>query len=91
MRKYQIIFLAALVLLTISAGFYLTSNYNINWWFIGGGGGTLSGGNYIMDGNPAQAEVVASSRGGNYLLDGGFFANPGAGINLNLFLPQISR
>ena len=91
MEKTKLILLGIMALLLVSAGFYLTSSYDINWWFIGGGGGTLSGGNYIMDGNPAQAEVVASARGGNYLLDGGFFANPGAGIHLNLFLPQISR
>ena len=91
MRKYQFILLAVLVLLIISATVYLSNSNTIDGWLIGGGGGTLSGGDYVMDGNPAQAEVVASLQGGNYLLDGGFFANPGAVISGNLFLPFISR
>lgn len=48
-------------------------NYSINWYTIGGGGGTSAGGNYSVTGTIGQP-ATATMSGGTYSLTGGFWS-----------------
>jgi len=52
-------------------------NYTIDWYTIGGGGGTSTGSVYAVSGTIGQPGVGASS-GNNYSVTGGFWALIGA-------------
>ena len=69
-KKIGLILLSGLVTVIIlpSAGF---SDYQIVWSTIDGGGGTSTGGQYVLTGTIGQPDASYSS-GGNYELLGGF-------------------
>ena len=48
-------------------------SYSIDWYTIGGGGGTSTGGVYTVSGTIGQPDAGAMS-GGNYSLTGGFWS-----------------
>ena len=50
----------------------VAADYSIEWYTIDGGGGTSSGGQYVVMGTAGQHDA-ASSAGGNYELLGGFW------------------
>jgi hypothetical protein len=50
-----------------------STNYNISWYTIAGGGGTSSGGNFTVSGTVGQ-HATATMSGGNYSLTGGFWS-----------------
>ena len=65
-------------------------NYSIDWYKVGGGGGTSTGGNYSVSGTIGQADAGAMS-GGSYSITGGFWsllsvvATPGSPtLNMNV-------
>jgi hypothetical protein len=47
-------------------------NYDVTWWTIDNGGGTSTGGNYILSGTLGQPDAGVLS-GGTYSLIGGFW------------------
>jgi hypothetical protein len=53
----------------------LAVGLGIDWFTIDGGGGTSSGGNYVVSGTIGQHDAGTMS-GGSYTLDGGFWAMP---------------
>jgi len=59
-----------LVMWTQSAG---ADRYELNWMTIDGGGGTSSGGSYVLSGTIGQPDA-AYSAGGQYELLGGFWS-----------------
>ncbi len=61
------ILLFLLLVSTANAG------YNISWHTVDGGGGTSSGGQYLVTGTIAQSDA-AYSAGGSYELLGGFWS-----------------
>ena len=75
------------VTLTVTA----LGDYSIDWYTIDGGGGTSTGGPYVLSGTVGQADAGRSS-GGDYVLGGGFW--PGSGgcvvnlVDLAIFLDQ---
>jgi hypothetical protein len=48
--------------------------YSINWYKVAGGGGTSSGGQYMVSGTIGQPDASGALSGGNYSLTGGFWA-----------------
>jgi hypothetical protein len=48
--------------------------YSIDWYKIGGGGGTSTNGQYTVTGTIGQPDAGSAMTGGNYSLTGGFWA-----------------
>jgi len=66
------------------------SGYDLSWWTVDGGGGTLSGGGYSLTGTLGQAEAGAALSGGGYTLVGGFW--PGSSdARYKIYLSLIMR
>ena len=62
---------------TLAIGLVVTAiaamaQYSINWSTIDGGGGTMSGGNYMLRGTIGQPDA-ASMDGGDFVVRGGFW------------------
>ncbi len=73
MRRISISLIAiTLLLLFMLALRAQGSPYDLSWRTIDGGGGTSSGGTYILSGTIGQADAAWSS-GGDYALLGGFW------------------
>src|SRR5262249_46287529 len=66
-----------LAALLVSAAITGAKNYAIDWYTIGGGGGTSTGSVYTVSGTIGQPSAGAAS-GGNYSATGGFWALIGA-------------
>ena len=49
-------------------------NYNIDWFTIGGGSGTSTGGVYAVTGTIGQPDASGPMTAGNYSLTGGFWS-----------------
>ena len=63
-------------------------NYAINWFTIGGGGGTSTGGGFSVSGTSGQADAGSMSGGGGYSLVGGFWG--GISVLQTLGAPLLS-
>ena len=61
---------AVLIFSTASA----QTNYSLDWWTIGGGGGTSTGGVYSVSGTIGQPDAGVTMSGGNYSVTGGFWS-----------------
>ena len=75
------------------AGYGAPSVFDLSWWTVDGGGGSLDGGGYSLSGTTGQPDAGALS-GGAYTLSGGFWgalpsAPPPAGWKL--MLPVVMR
>ena len=68
---FSSLLMVALPLLT-----HAQTNYNLTWWTVDGGGGTLSDSSapYTLIGTIGQPDASAALTGGSYTLVGGFFA-----------------
>ncbi|HOT91482.1 MAG TPA: PKD domain-containing protein [Anaerolineae bacterium] len=67
------LFCASAVVLAQSGG-----GYDLTWWTVDGGGGTLSGGGYALGGTIGQPEPGPVLTGGSFALYSGFWAGGGA-------------
>ena len=81
---------AATVSLSVTS---LAQSYSIDWYKIGGGGGTSTGATYSVTGTIGQPDASGEMNGGNYVVTGGFWAiyavqTPGAP---NLFITKLSN
>ncbi|HEV8525829.1 MAG TPA: hypothetical protein VGQ71_15145 [Terriglobales bacterium] len=56
-------------------------NFSLGWFTIDGGGGTSGGGVYSVSGTIGQPDAGAMS-GGSYTLTGGFWVDPGPGLEV---------
>ena len=65
-----------------------TASYEITWYTIDGGGGTLSGGAYTLDGTLGQPDA-GTLNGGSYTLDGGYWS--GSAMMYRVYLPLILK
>jgi len=65
-----------LSLMLLTSGFYVAraQSYSIDWYKIAGGGGTSTGGTYVVSGTIGQHDAGGPMTGGNYSLTGGFWA-----------------
>ncbi len=62
-----------LSLLVSLSAFAALAQYSIDWFTIGGGGGTSTGGVYTVSGTIGQSDAGAMS-GGNFSITGGFWS-----------------
>jgi hypothetical protein len=67
----------------------LRTSYDLSWFTIDGGGGTVSGEGYALAGIAGQPEPGAALRGGGYTLVGGFWE--GAMTENRIYLPLVLR
>jgi hypothetical protein len=58
---------------TIAVTCNLQAQHTLDWFTIGGGGGTIGGGDYTLDGTVGQVDAGVLN-GGSYTLEGGFWA-----------------
>jgi hypothetical protein len=67
-----LLMLLALCLLAVSVIRAAPTAYELSWWTVDGGGGTSSGGAYILNGTIGQHDAHCAS-GGTYLITAGFW------------------
>ena len=68
------------------------AQYEMDWWTVDGGGGTLSNDNYSLSGTAGQAEAGAALEGGSYTLIGGYWYGAGEeSERFLLYLPLAMR
>ena len=67
------------------------TQYELDWWSVDGGGGTLSDGTYSLSGTVGQPDVGPALEGGTYRLVGGFWYGKGAEQWYELYLPSVLR
>ncbi len=58
--------------IVVSVGLGLAEDYSLSWYTIDGGGGTSSGGDYLLNGTIGQPDA-GRMQAGNYTLAGGFW------------------
>lgn len=75
-KKQRRIAIAAAIFLFALAGAYAAALFlDVPWRSCDGGGGTMSGGIYVLNGTSGQPDATRSA-GGIYVLEGGFWASP---------------
>ena len=67
------------------------AQYEMDWWTVDGGGGTLSGGTYSLSGTVGQADVGPAMEGGPYRLVAGYWYGAAAEQSYKLYLPSMLR
>ena len=82
--------LAALLLPAAVALAQTGGEYDLTWWTVDGGGGTVASGGYTLAGTAGQPEAGAILAGGDYTLVGGFWPG-GAAAGYKLYLPLVLR
>jgi len=88
MRKILLWMLAvSLPLFVPLPSFSQIQNYDLTWWTIDNGGGTSTGGNYMLSGTLGQPDAGVLS-GGTYSLIGGFW---GIDAQRIIYLPLILK
>jgi hypothetical protein len=70
MKKQTVVLLGLLCLIGL-AGAMVSTNYDLGWHAIGGGGGPMSSANYQLDGTVGQITGVSEST--NYRIEGGYW------------------
>ena len=65
--------------------------YEISWWTVDGGGGTLSEGAYSLSGTVGQPDAGQALSGNGYTLVGGFWYGVAAPEWYDLYLPVVLR
>jgi hypothetical protein len=66
------------VILLVGVSVAVAQNYSIDWFTIGGGGGTSTGGVYSVSGTIGQPDAGGPMTNGQYSVTGGFWALPTA-------------
>jgi len=82
--------LVTIALLLIVSTALALSGYDLSWWTVDGGGGTVSGGSYTLAGAIGQPDVGILA-GGDYTLGGGFWRGGVAAAGYKVYLPMILR
>jgi len=70
-------FALALALALLVAGVVLAQTgggYDLTWWTVDGGGGTVEGGGYTLMSSAGQPDAAPPLSGGGYTLTGGFWS-----------------
>jgi hypothetical protein len=68
------------------------AEYDLSWWTVDGGGGTLTNGNYSLSGTVGQAEAGAALVSSGYTLIGGYWYGAGEEIQrYEIYLPSVIR
>jgi hypothetical protein len=85
-RKTIILFVTFLTILTLAPAIQ-AQPYAIDWWTVGGGGGTSTGGDFALSGTVGQPDAGRMS-GDSYAVEGGFWASLAPYF---LYLPLILK
>ncbi len=96
MKRYWLLFIALLILAAAVSSVWAApaASYEITWYTIDGGGGTLSGSGgigysaYTLDGTVGQPDAGVLT-GGGYTLDGGYWS--GSVTVYRVYLPLILK
>lgn len=69
------------------------NSYNLSWWTVDGGGGTSTGGSYILNGTLGQPDAGTVASGGGYTLAGGFWHGGVAATpaEMKVYLPMLTK
>jgi hypothetical protein len=59
----------------------MAQDFSINWYTIDGGGGTSSGGDFVLSGTIGQHDAGGPMTGGDFSVTGGFWVGAGASTN----------
>jgi hypothetical protein len=86
-----LVLVALLVLAGVALAQSGAQDYDLSWWSVDGGGGTLVGGGYSLSGTAGQPDAGALT-GGGYTLAGGFWRG-GAPFSRfhRVYLPLVTR
>jgi len=93
-RRFLVPLLVTLLVLSLAGGavvYAQGSGFDLSWWTVDGGGGSLSNGDYTLDGTIGQPDAGSLSEG-DYVLYGGFWAGGGtAAGGYDVYLPLVLR
>ena len=78
------------VLLLVGVALAASEGFSIDWWTVGGGGGTSQGGDYALNGTIGQPDAGPTLSGGEYTVTGGFWGETSP-YNFWIYLPVINR
>ncbi len=94
MMKKQLRTVLLVTILTLVLGIAAvqaqSGGYDLNWWTIDGGGGTVNAGDYLLNSTVGQPDANAVLTGGGYTLTGGFWSGS-AMPHRSLYLPLVTR
>ena len=67
--------------------------YDLSWWTVDGGGGSISGDDYTLTGTVGQADAGTTLSGGEYTVASGFWGagGDGSGVDHGIYLPLVLR
>jgi hypothetical protein len=86
--------LSGIVCAALFAGNLAAQSYSVDWYKIGGGGGTSSGGRFQVTGTIGQPDAGAMASGGSFSVTGGFWSAISvlstAGLP-NLYITQLGN
>ena len=92
--KAIILLLFVVLVLVLTSLVYAAPNaFSLSWWTVDGGGGTVRGGDYVLNGTIGQPEAGQRMRGGNYNLVGGFWGDGASIVSTGgaIYLPLVVR
>jgi len=94
MKRHLLLLLIIGLILTLGIAVVqaqTAGGYDLSWWTIDGGGGTISGGGYILSGTAGQPDAGGALTGGGYTLTGGFWVSGGGTERHKLYTPLILK
>ena len=71
--------LVAISLTALAAPVAMGQDFSISWYTIDGGGGTSSGGDFVLSGTIGQHDAGGPMVGGDFSVTGGFWVGAGTG------------
>ena len=80
----------AVLLLPVAAALAQPGGYDLSWWTVDGGGGTLENGSYTLSGTIGQPDAAAW-QGGGYTLAGGLWGGRAGPVAYDVYLPLVLR
>ena len=90
-KKYLLLSITLTMLLVTSVALAAPSGFNLSWWTVDGGGGTIQGGGYNLSGTIGQPDTRVLL-GGGYTLAGGFWSEVAVIQPARLlYLPLVNR
>ena len=85
LRRALYLPLAALLITVVASA--VAPEYAVDWWTVDGGGGTVTGGRYVLRGTTGQPDAGVRLSGGAYGLGGGFWDS--AVVGHTVYLPLV--
>jgi hypothetical protein len=90
MRRLTVLTTIVLLLAISTTLATSSSGYDLSWFTVDGGGGTVSGGSYTLSGTAGQPDVGPALSSSGYTLIGGFWGGAVA-RSWPLYLPLVVK